>query len=91
LRLDANLFAPAPKRRPGQRGRTAKKGRPLPKLSKLLENKTTRWTKLSMPYWYGDERCILEIMRTIVAYPNGLKNRLFLANVTTPTMIIGAL
>jgi hypothetical protein len=25
LRLDANLFTPAPKRRPGQRGRTAKK------------------------------------------------------------------
>ena len=32
LRINANLFAPAPKRRPGQRGRTAKKGRPLPKL-----------------------------------------------------------
>jgi hypothetical protein len=37
LRLDANLFTPALKRRPGQRGRTAKKGRPLPKLSKVLE------------------------------------------------------
>ena len=49
LRLDANLFTPAPKRRPGQRGRTAKKGRPLPKLSKVLEKKTTRWTRLSMP------------------------------------------
>jgi hypothetical protein len=73
LRLDANLFAPAPKRRPGQRGRTAKKGRPLPKLSKLLENKTTRWTKLSMPYWYGDERCILEIMTgTAIWYHSGL-------------------
>ena len=73
LRLDANLFAPAPKRRPGQRGRTAKKGRPLLKLSKLLENKTTRWTKLSMPHWYGDERCILEIMTgTAIWYHSGL-------------------
>ena len=33
LRLDANLFRPAPKRRPGQRGRTPLKGRALPKLS----------------------------------------------------------
>jgi hypothetical protein len=73
LRLDANLFAPAPKRRPGQRGRTAKKGRPLPKLSKVLENKTTRWTRLSMPYWYGDERCILEIATgTAIWYHSGL-------------------
>ena len=73
LRLDANLFTPAPKRRPGQRGRTAKKGRPLPKLSKVLEKKTTRWTRLSMPYWYGDERCILEIATgTAIWYHSGL-------------------
>src|ERR1039457_259711 len=73
LRLDANLFTPAPKRRPGQRGRTAKKGRPLPKLSKVLENKTTRWTRLSMPYWYGDERCILEITTgTAIWYHSGM-------------------
>jgi len=60
LRLDANLFAPAPPRRSGQLGRPPKKGRPLPKLSQALENKATRWAKLSMPYWYGDQRCILE-------------------------------
>jgi hypothetical protein len=73
LRIDANLFAPAPKRRPGQRGRTAKKGRPLPKLSKLLEKKTTRWTRLSMPYWYGDERCSLEIATgTAIWYHPGM-------------------
>src|ERR1019366_5120476 len=73
LRLDANLFAPAPKRRPGQRGRTAKKRRPLLKLSKVLEKKTTRWTRLSMPYWYGDERCILEIAtETAIWYHSGL-------------------
>jgi hypothetical protein len=33
LRPDANLFKPAPKRRPGQRGRPRLKGRQLPKLS----------------------------------------------------------
>ena len=73
LRIDANLFAPAPKRRPGQRGRTAKKGRPLPKLSKVLEKKTTRWTRLSMPYWYGDERCILDFATgTAIWYHPGM-------------------
>jgi len=61
LRLDANLFAPAPPRRPGQLGRPPKKGRPLPKLAQTLASKATRWAKLSMPYWYGDQRCILEI------------------------------
>ncbi len=61
LRLDANLFAPAPARRPGQLGRPPKKGRPLPKLSEALESKATRWAKLSMRYWYGDQRCVLEI------------------------------
>ena len=73
LRLDANLFAPAPARRPGQRGRPPKKGRPLPKLSTMLESKTTRWVKLSMPYWYGDKRCILKITTgTAIWYHAGL-------------------
>ncbi len=73
LRLDASLFEPAPERRPGQNGRPRKKGRRLPKLSELLEEKKTRWTRLSTPYWYGDERCILEIMTgTAIWYHSGL-------------------
>jgi hypothetical protein len=73
LRLDASLFEPAPKRRPGQNGRPAKKGRRLPKLSDVLADKKTRWTRLSMPYWYGDERCILNIVTgTAVWYHPGL-------------------
>ncbi len=73
LRLDASLFEPAPERRPGQSGRPAKKGRRLPKLSEVLEDKKTRWTRLSMPYWYGDERCILKIVTgTAIWYHSGL-------------------
>jgi hypothetical protein len=73
LRLDASLFEPAPERRPGQNGRPRKKRRRLPKLSELLEEKKKRRTKLSMPYWYGDERCILEIMTgTAIWYHSGL-------------------
>ena len=62
LRLDANLFEPPPPRARGQRGRPAKKGRRLPKLCDVLKDKKTRWTRLRMPYWYGDERCALEIV-----------------------------
>jgi hypothetical protein len=41
-------------------------------MTKVLENKTTRWTRLSMPYWYGDERCILEIATgTAIWYHSG--------------------
>jgi len=73
LRLDANLFAPAPARRPERRGRPPLKGRQLPKLASMLENKKIRWTRLSMPYWYGDRRCVLEIATgTAVWYHPGL-------------------
>jgi DDE superfamily endonuclease len=73
LRLDANLFAPAPARRSGQRGRQPKKGRQLPKLSKVLTNRTTRWTKIGMPEWYGGERHTLEIVTgTAIWYHSGL-------------------
>jgi len=73
MRLDANLFAPAPARRPQRRGRPPLKGRQLPKLASMLENKKIRWTRLSMPYWYGDRRCVLEIATgTAVWYHPGL-------------------
>src|SRR5262249_17920993 len=73
LRLDANLFAPAPARRSGQRGRQPKKGRQLPKLSKILTNRTTRWTKIVMPEWYGGERHTPEIVTgTALWYHSGL-------------------
>jgi len=39
LRLDANLFRPAPKRRPGQLGRPPLKGPARPKLSAVLKSK----------------------------------------------------
>ena len=61
LRLDANLFEPPPPRACGRRGRPAKKGRRLQKLCEVLKDKKTRWTRLRMSYWYGDERCILMI------------------------------
>jgi hypothetical protein len=73
LRLDANLFEAAPTRRSGRRGRPRKKGRQLPKLSKILTNSATRWTKIVMSEWYGDERCSLNIVTgTAIWYHSGL-------------------
>ena len=56
LRLDANLFRPAPQRRPGQRGRTPLKGRALPKLSAVLKNKKTVWTSTVVSQWYNAQQ-----------------------------------
>jgi hypothetical protein len=63
LRLDAALYAPPPERNPNRCGRPAKRGARLPKLSQVLEDEATKWTKPSMPYWYGGQRCVLEIRR----------------------------
>jgi hypothetical protein len=73
LRLDACLFAPVPPRKPGQRGRRQLKGKPLPKLSAVLENPATAWTKLWVTDWYGGETRQVEIVSgTAVWYHAGL-------------------
>ena len=73
LRLDANLFAPAPPRRPGQRGPRACKGQRLPKLTDVLANPATRWIRVWVTEWYGDESRVLEIVSgTAIWYHAGL-------------------
>lgn len=52
LRLDANLFAPAPARQPGQRGAPRVKGPALPKLAQILDAPATDWTRGAVP-WYA--------------------------------------
>jgi hypothetical protein len=53
LRLDASLFAPAPPRRPGQRGRPRRKGERLPKLEERLTRADTPWRRIRVAEWYG--------------------------------------
>jgi DDE superfamily endonuclease len=48
LRIDANLFAPAPPRRPGQMGRPRLKGRRLPKFAAVLANPKTVWSPINV-------------------------------------------
>lgn len=73
LRLDANLFAPPPPRRPGRPGRTAKRGHKLPKLTQVLADPATVWTRIIMPEWYGGKRCRLEFTSaTAIWYHGGM-------------------
>jgi hypothetical protein len=61
LRLDAALYEPAQPRRPGQMGRSRKKGQKLPKLERRLNNKATQWTRLIISQWYGRTNYEVEV------------------------------
>jgi hypothetical protein len=72
LRLDANLFSPAPSRRRGQRGRPRLKGRRLPKLSAVLASKQTIWRPVIVSQWYHEQnRKLLTATGTAVWYNAG--------------------
>ena len=73
LRLDASLFAPAPKRRPGQKGRPPLKGKSRPKLSAILANPNTVWTSVLVTEGYGGQTRTLEyVSETAVWYSSGM-------------------
>jgi hypothetical protein len=61
LRLDANLFAPAPPRRKGQKGRPRRKGERLPKLDERLTRSDTSWRRVTVADWYGTGERTVEI------------------------------
>src|SRR6187551_781709 len=61
LRLDAALYAPAPPRRPGTRGRPRVKGARQPSLKERLENPGTRWHRVRLNGWYGRSERRLDI------------------------------
>lgn len=54
MRLDAQLYAPAPARRPGTRGRPRKKGHRLPALAHVLAARATAWGHHTVAGWYGE-------------------------------------
>jgi hypothetical protein len=53
LRLDAQLYAPAPPRYRGQIGRPRRKGERLPSLRQRITDPKTRWQRITVPHWYG--------------------------------------
>ena len=73
LRLDAALYAPAPPRQPGQRGRPRLKGQRLPTLAARLDDPLTRWTPALIASWYGAGQRQVEIAsETALWYHPGL-------------------
>jgi len=73
FRLDAALYAPAPKRKPRQMGRPRKKGKRLPTLQQALKDTRTHWRKVVIPDWYGQGRKKVEIVSsTAVWFHNGM-------------------
>ena len=71
VRLDAALFAPAPSRRPTQKGRPPLKGRRLPTLAARLTNHKTPWCRLWV-HWYGQGKRRVDVASgTAVWYHSG--------------------
>ncbi len=72
LRLDANLYAPAPPRR-RRRGRPPIKGKRLAKLGQVLHDPRTIWHRHTVTLWYGRTNRIVELATgTAVWYRSGL-------------------
>jgi len=73
LRLDAALYAPAPNRNSGTRGRPRKKGARLPKLHAVLVDPETVWQTLTVANWYGQGPTPVELCSaTAVWYHNSM-------------------
>jgi DDE superfamily endonuclease len=73
LRLDAQLYAPAPARRKGQMGRPRRQGVRLPSLQQRLRDRKTKWSKIIVPHWYSaGPRTIQIATGTAVWYRVGL-------------------
>src|SRR3972149_492358 len=71
LRLDAALYEPV-QPVPGKMGRPRKKGRRLPTLEKIAEDKLTRWKRLTVQEWYGEKKREIELTsQTAVWFHSG--------------------
>jgi hypothetical protein len=62
MRLDARLFDPPARRRPGALGRPRVIGRRQPTLVERLANPKTRWRRLKVTGWYGHSERVVEIV-----------------------------
>lgn len=72
LRMDAELWDPAPERKPGQNGRPRVKGARRPSPQQRLNDPQTPWTKIEVEDWYGGGKREVEIYsETCVWYKSG--------------------
>jgi hypothetical protein len=71
FRLDAALYEPA-KAKPGAIGRPRKKGKRLPTLETVAQDKQTRWKRITVQEWYDEKKRMIEITsKTAVWFHNG--------------------
>jgi hypothetical protein len=61
LRMDAELWNPAPERKPGQNGRPRVKGARRPSPQQRLNDPQTPWMKIEVEDWYGGGKREIEI------------------------------
>jgi len=61
LRLDAELWNPAPERKPKQNGRPRVKGTRRPSPQQRLDDPKTPWTTITVAPWYGGETREVEL------------------------------
>jgi hypothetical protein len=74
LRLEAELWSPAPERQPGQTGRPRVKGARRPSPHQRLEDPTTPWPTMEVEHWYGGETRAVECYtETCVWYKSGFQ------------------
>ena len=72
LRLDAALYAPAPVRKPGTKGRPRKKGARQPTLATRLADPGTAWQRINVAWYGGATRTVELASETAVWYHTGL-------------------
>ncbi|MGD0613035.1 MAG: hypothetical protein ABSB41_16175 [Anaerolineales bacterium] len=73
FRMDAALYAPAPRRKPSSLGRPRKVGKRLPTLEQRLIDPRTCWKRVLIPNWYGEGRRRVDISTaTAVWYHKGI-------------------
>lgn len=73
FRLDAALYEPAAPRGRHQKGRTRCKGKRLPTLEQVLQDRKTVWRRITVYHWYGERKRIVEITSsTAVWYHSGM-------------------
>jgi DDE superfamily endonuclease len=74
LRLDAEVWDPAPPRRPRQHGRPRVKGARRKSPQERLDDPETDWQEVEVDNWYGGERRRLEVYsETAVWYKSGFE------------------
>jgi hypothetical protein len=74
LRMDAELWSPAPARKPGQHGRPRVKGARRPSPQQRLDDPHTPWTTMAVEQWYGGKKREVEIStETCVWYKSGFQ------------------